>query len=437
MKRRGGPAKKRPLWKLLFVSIFSFFILVCITAIVVYGNLDFRAQATGNAAMCENLCQRICVQRSSSTNRIQNDDCSARCTLMCTQFASRYRSSRPNTTSVTITPTPSIAPPSQAQTPSPTTVVSGTAPQTPSTEASIHWHALGTHDGLNVHEHGDKPPDWADSFSQRSFGHPVIFSGDEATPNENALKHQAYKGFFMRASGVDIFIRYHSMSAPTDRSGPLHSYEVYAKDGSGNISFWQGWIFHGYPEHRDQRMSRHNEQPGFDSVNGINWPGRSQFIIAGADTVDWEKFLRCEQWYGHAGLWSWDLSITICGATTYYSVDEHLGDIYNQSTWHPTGSLGGSRRLEVSHYGPTNPRVGGANLPFDKWFCVKKLPNETRSSGRTPTWDVGVAVSGPTACQNGWLPQYVASTFPKVGVYFETGNTAEKSFPVPGVTIPN
>lgn len=335
------------------------------------------------------------------------------------------------------TPQPSSSPTPTLE-PTPIATEKPTSTPTPNIlSPNQFWHEPKAHDGLNTHEHGDKPPVWADEFSKKNFEHPVMFGGDEATTNENALKHQAYKGFLMNASGVDIFIRYHSMSAPTDRMGPLHSYEVYAKDSSNNISFWQGWIFHGYPEHRSQRMPRHGEQAGFDPFHNITWPGRGQFIIAGSDIHDWADYKRCEQWYGHAGLWSWDLSITICGATTYYSVDEHKGDVYNQSTWQLTGDKGGGRRLEVSHYGPQNPLVGGENLPFNQWFCVRKQPNENRSDGQTPTWNVGTAVSGPDSCPTGWLPQFVADTFPKKGVYFETGNTAEKDFPTQGVTVPN
>lgn len=311
------------------------------------------------------------------------------------------------------------------------------SPPGTSTDIGQFWHSPGSHDKLNKHEHGDKPPMWTDDFSRKHFDHNVYFGGDEATPNENALKHQAYKGFSMKVSGVELYIRYHSMSAPTDRMSPLHSYEVYAKDESNNVSFWQGWMFHGYPEHPNQRMPRHGEQPGFDPTHNTNWPGRSQFIIAGSDIHDWDDYKRCEQWYGHGGLWSWDISITICGATTFFIPNEHLGDVYNQSTWKLTGSLGGSRRLEVSHYGPENPLVGGENLPLNKWFCVKKQPNENRSSGDTPTWNISATVSGPKDCQSGWLPQFISDTFPKKGVYFQTGNTYEKDFPTDGVTVPN
>lgn len=324
-----------------------------------------------------------------------------------------------------------------ATTASPTPVATVSTQPNNTKQPSQYWHPPGSHDGLNVHEHGDAPPEWANDFSQKNFGHPVMFGGDEATPNENVLKHQAYKGFLMRASGVDIYIRYHNMSNPHDRSGPFHSYEIYAKDASGKVSFWQGHEFVGYPEQRSQRMTRRNEQPGHDNENGIDWPGRGQFIVAAPDLVDWKNYLRCEQWYKHAGLWSWDVSVTICGASTYYTVDEHKTNVADMNTWHPTGDVGGSRRLEISHYGPTNPRVQGANLPTDKWFCVNKTPKENRMLGLTPTWEVGEAISGPNACPAGWLPQYISSSFPSKGIYFETGNTAEKDFDTKGVTIPN
>ncbi len=403
-------------------SLIFLIVLVILSVLLVFQNTNAQAQASAqNNNFCQDLCKKICTEADT-----EGSTCATRCSSLCSRLVKRRSTpiSTPphtsNTPTISITPTysPSSTPAQQAGTVS-------------------YWHPPGSHDGLNIHEHGDPAPAWADTFSMNHFGHKVMYGGDEATNRENELKHQAYKGFTMRASGVDLFIRYHSMSMPTDRSGPIHSYEVYGKDSAGNVSFWQGHIFHGYPERRDQRMPRRNEQPGHDPHNGIDWPGRDQFIIAGSDTTDWERFLRCEQWYGHAGQWSWDLSITICGAATHFTVDEHLKNVYDPANWIPTGSVGASRRLEVTHYGPENPRSAGDRLPFDRWFCVQKAPVEFRATGATPRWNVSGAVSGPRACEAGWLPQYVADTFPKKGIYFETGNTAEKDFPAPGVVIPN
>lgn len=325
------------------------------------------------------------------------------------------------------TPTPEPVEP----TPTPEPIVP--TPMPPASDTMILCHSQPmAHDGLNVHEHGDCPPDWANQFSMANFGHPVIYGGDEATPNENTMKHQAYKGFLTRMSGVDLFIRHHSQSNPHGRSAAFHSYEVYARDNNGNVSMWQGWQFYGYPERRDQRMTRRHEVAGVDG-----FPGRDQFIIASPDRVDWDNYLRCEQWYGHGGYWSWDLSITICGASTLFAYDEHLTDVTNMSTWVPTGDVGGGRRIEATNYGPGNPLVRGIRTPVDAWYCVSKQPREFRSTGDDPLWDITSAVSGPNACPDGYLPQYKASTYPAAGVYFQTGNTDEKEFNTNGVTLPN
>lgn len=321
-------------------------------------------------------------------------------------------------------------------TPEPTDIpVDPTATPTPPpvSDTMSYCHATPmAHDGLNIHEHGDCPPDWANQWSMANFGHPVIYGGDEATPNENAMKHQAYKGFLTRMSGVDLFIRHHSQSNPHGRSAAFHSYEVYARDNSGNVSFWQGHQWYGYPEFRSQRMTRRHEVPGTDG-----FPGRDQFIIAAPDRVDWNNFLRCEQWYGFGGEWSWDLSITICGASTFFSYDEHLGNVMDMSTWQTTGSVGGSRRIEATHYGADNPLVTGVVVPLDQWYCVVAHPIENRVEYARPEWPMTGPVPSPSDCPNGYLPQYKASTFPAAGVYFRTGNTDEKTFNTSGVTLPN
>lgn len=298
------------------------------------------------------------------------------------------------------------------------------------------WHAPAAHDGMNVHEHGDKPPQWADDWSNKNFGHPVMFGGDEmSSPMEQSMKHQAYKGFLANLNGVDLYIRYHAASNPADRSSAFHSYEVYARDASGNISFWQGLYWSGYPEFKTQRMTRTDEEPTATNA------GRDQFIIGSPDVSDWNKFLRCEQWYTTGGLWSWDIAITICGATTYFNYGEYLNDPMNPSTWKPTGDLGLSRRLEVTHYGVTNPNITGEKVPVNQWYCVSKFPKEDKVEGadHRPEWDITGAVASPNACPSGYLPQWFSSTFPSDGIYFKTGNTAEKTFPSGNntVTIPN
>jgi len=308
------------------------------------------------------------------------------------------------------------------------------------------WHPPGAHDGLNAHEHGDKPPSWADDWSMANFGHPVIYGGDEETSHENHYKHIAYKGtehtFSVNGCSIDTYLRYHAQSNPLGRSAAFHSYEMYARDCQGGISFWQGWFWSGYPEFRSQRMTKANEQPGtiLTDGSGLPAPGRDQFIISAPDHADWNNFLRSDQWYLFNPFW--EVSVTILNSTVFFNYDEHLGDFTNITTWELTGDKGLARRFEMSHYTSTGAGspVDGVNVPLDAWYCVQLHPTEDRVEGPShrPHWDVTGAVAGPNSCPSGYVPQYKASTFPAAGLSFKDGNAYEKTFPGQGiVTIPN
>ena len=312
------------------------------------------------------------------------------------------------------------------------------------------WHAPGSHDGLNPHEHGDKPPAWTDDFSMVNFGHPVIYGGDErSSDTENPMKHQAFKGVAYRVNSgsscpVDVYFRYHAASNPMDRAFAFHSYELYMRDCQGGVSFRQGVYWVGYPEFRSQRMSRLNEQPGTTLPDGSIAPGRDQFIIGSPDNRDWFGLngilqTRCEQWYAFAGPQGGEFSITICGATTRFTYDEHLTNYHDMSTWDLTGATGLGRRFEITLYGPNSP------VPTTQpagWFCAIKAPIEDKVEGPThrPRWTlITNGITGPTACPAGYLPQFTAPTFPNTGINFSLGNTLDtKTFPGEGlVTVPN
>jgi hypothetical protein len=311
------------------------------------------------------------------------------------------------------------------------------------------WHAPGAHDGLNPHEHGDKPPAWADNFSIANFGHPVIFGGDErSSDTENTMKHQAFKGVAYRVNGgsscpVDVYFRYHAASNPMDRAFAFHSYELYMLDCKGGTSLRQGVYWVGYPEFRSQRMSRYNEQPGTIMPDGSTAPGRDQFILSSPDNRDWSGLngilqTRCEQWYAFAGPHGGEFSITICEATTRFKYDEHLTKYHDMATWDLTGATGLGRRFEISLYGPNSPVP--TNQPAG-WFCAQKAPVEDKVEGPThrPRWPlITTGINSPAGCPAGYLPQFTAPSFPDTGINFRIGNTIEKSFPGSGiVTVPN
>lgn len=336
----------------------------------------------------------------------------------------------------TATPVPTLTftPVSSTLTNTPAPLPTVTNTPLPQVNTMQLWHPPGAHDGLNPHEHGDAPPQWANDWSQATFGHPVIYGGDEASsPMENTMKHPAFKGFgFTTGNGVELYIRYHAASNFMDRAAALHSYEVYAKDSQGGISFWQGLYFAGWPDVPSHRITRAQEVPGCCGL-GANWPGRGQFSIATPNRAD-PNF---EQWYTYGGNnWGWSLGITIGGSTTYRpdapGPEPEVNDL--------TGALGLDRRIEASLYGPDNPFIRENTTPRGQWYCVRKMPDmpATHTHDNTPVWVVGGAVANQDSCPPDWLPEFTANTFPRGGVWFEVGNVARKDFPGAGVvTFPN
>jgi hypothetical protein len=311
----------------------------------------------------------------------------------------------------TSSPTATGTVPTATSIPSTATSVPPTATNVPPTathdhggEVSTSWHAPTTH------EHGDAPPQWVTDWSMEQFGHGVIYGGDEQTPNENAIKHNAFKGFTTTMDGVELYFRVHAQSNPHGRMAQFHSYEIYARDPSGNISFWQGWTDCGSPD--TNRFPRSQGDPGI----------RPGMLVV--DQAAWDAGIRFEQWYCMGSAWSWDLGWTIGETTTIWRPGEHLNDPMNRANWTTTGSYGLTRRIEAAWYGPDSqyaPNRG--NPPKDQWFCAT-LQGQITS--------VGV---NPNSCPSGQVPQYIASTM--VSVEFP-GNAVQKGFPGSGsLALPN
>jgi hypothetical protein len=226
------------------------------------------------------------------------------------------------------------------------------------------------------------------------FGHGVIYGGDEQTPNENALKHNAFKGFTTTMDGVELYVRVHAQSNPHGRAAQFHSYEIYARDPSGNISFWQGWTNCGSPD--TARFPRSQGDPG---------------IRPGMLVVD-------------QAAWGWDLGWTIGETTTIWHPGEHLNEPHNQATWTTTGSYGLTRRFEGAWYGSVSQYAPNrVNPPIDQWFCATLQGQVTNQNA-----------GGPNGCGSD-VPQYIASTMPSVEF---PGNAVQKAFPGGnGLALPN
>lgn len=292
---------------------------------------------------------------------------------------------------------------------------------TPSVDtAKLAWHAPGAHSGLNVHEHGDSPQDFFQAWSIATFGHSIVYGGDEASsPMENGMKHQAFKGIrAVTVAGGQVYLRYHAASNAMDRAAQYHSYEVYYRDTAGNISFWQGLYDSGDPN-TDARCPRRN--PAIACEN-------QRPIILVVDATSLQQGIASEQWYlagsPQSGV-SWDMGVTIIGSTTIYQVGENA-TAHDYNSWVLTGNLGLTRRSDGFWYRGR----GGGGTSVIGWFCAEPL-------GR-------IVSAGSQTCPAGSLPQYIAPTLARDARSDGFGNNRiewliQKQFPGAGagVTTPN
>lgn len=302
----------------------------------------------------------------------------------------------------------------QTATATATEIISPTATHTHTATPTIPPVAYSTWHAPTDHEHGDAPPAWANEWSQQTFGHPVVFGGDEATPNENLHKHQAYKGYtFTKVSDngteVNIYFRVHMMTNPMDRSAQYHSYEMYVQDATGAVSLWQGWLNFGAVP--DKRYT-------FDNINlttAVRQDTPSNHIIAQGtgSNSKYVSFLSGKEfWYSQfpeAIGWTPVVIIDVYDPSTRYLPNEHL-DPMNIGAWDKTGKFGLDRKLTLRFI------VGGSSVqtvagtPYTQrnflnprgWFCAD-------------TYGVilDTNVPGPQ-CADG-LPQYIAPTMPTLG----------------------
>lgn len=128
------------------------------------------------------------------------------------------------------------------------------------------WHTPTTH------EHGDPPPAWAvGAFTQARES------------------HAGYKGTYARmANGVESYLITHILSTAAARSHGDHDYQLWMRDPTGGVSFWQGVLDFGTPP--ALRTSDDGTRPVILSVGDGG----------------------CETWYSRAGVNVMDVGWTIC-----------------------------------------------------------------------------------------------------------------------------
>jgi len=173
------------------------------------------------------------------------------------------------------TPTPSATASSTA-----TATVAPTATVTPTVGLSLGWHAPGSHDGLNVHEHGDAPPAWVLASANQPFTQVREF-------------HTGYKGTYATdrdGKGVESYLITHILETVAARSHGDHDYQLWVKTpGTGAVSYWAGSLDFGAPP--PLRITDTGERPIILSLN--DGP--------------------CSTWYSRPGSNVFDMGWTICG----------------------------------------------------------------------------------------------------------------------------
>ena len=89
------------------------------------------------------------------------------------------------------------------------------------------WHDTTVqHNGLNVHEHGDAPPQWVLDSEMPPFA-------------QCRELHQGYKGVYsVSANNVESYAIYHIISTTTAQGLANHDYQLWTREPSGAISTW-------------------------------------------------------------------------------------------------------------------------------------------------------------------------------------------------------
>lgn len=304
------------------------------------------------------------------------------------------------------TPAPTETPvvqPTETNTPAPTNMI------------DMYWHPPMAHGDRPRHEHGDPPPSWLlDYFGATETGEVMLFQHSGNTPGENiaAYKHTAFKGWAGRFNGQDWYGVFHLDFQPNGRQNRFHSYQLWVRDSSGEVSAINGWLDFGTGNNTGpQVVETCGQDSGIRPIMLVSLPGCP---------------VRFENWYASAGGnggWAPDFGFNI--NPNYFSG----GDPENPATWNPTGGIRNvERRIEFAWYLGGNGIRPSPRGEFyaTQWGDIVSGPNDpvcgTQRSYGSRSYTV--------LC----LRQYVSPalqpmTFP--------GNSVQRTFNSDGVMLPN
>jgi hypothetical protein len=156
----------------------------------------------------------------------------------------------------------------------------------PSPSVTLGYHAAASHDGLNVHEHGDAPPAWVLDSAWPPF-------------SQSRESHTGYKGAYaVSPGGAESYVITHILATPGARSHGDHDYQLWLRNpGSGEILYYAGVLDFGNP-------------PPLRTVD----TGERPIILGERSATD-----GCETWYSRPGALVMDLGWTICGRYTDFA----------------------------------------------------------------------------------------------------------------------
>jgi hypothetical protein len=290
------------------------------------------------------------------------------------------------------------------------------------------WHPPVDANGCAFgHEHGDAPPQWiADAGYTAGFDMHGGFHGN-TTAQENTTKHRSMKAMHATIGDQEVYLRLHFASNVLERMSRYHSYEMFLRDASGNVSHWQGWTNTGDPA--TARVSKAKNDPGFRPV------------VLVADLAALQMGRNCEQWYATTSAWGPDLGWTICDSTTLYFPEENQYPDYEFQLcaygYPRPVCLGSNREVELGLYltGSANAANRGNLAPKDVHFYATQFGEGVAGGLADPKCAIGAkTLRFGQQYQNICLPQYVASTARAIE---NPTNRYRKEYDVTGVEFPN
>lgn len=335
---------------------------------------------------------------------------------------------------VTDTPLPTVAPtvaPTEipTQVPTATPVHDHTALNKCGVPIDQWWTATEPNGCQNGSERGDAPPGWVKAYEQ-SRGRTFSMHGPNLTSAaEASMKFMVMKGYSFTAPvvkprrvDVDAYCVVHGGSVPFERATKMHSWRCWFRElDTAAVSAIQGW--YRAPGFGFERIVGFDNTPQRQNFPIIFAPSRASAAAGGG---------QCEQWYvGAVGREpNIEFGITFCGAVAYLQPNETNQD-FDTSKWDLSGSVGATRRMEISYYKTTradNQRTGVY------WATQFGAPVSGADDPVCKGSSVVDGVSYATIC----LEQNVSPTLPELS-FSSTGgkNAFQRDYPSAGVVAPN